>query len=1340
MSDRLVRKVNPAPEPGELPKPFSAYLKCPNIVLLGDPGAGKSYLLHHFATVEGGAQLQARDFLNLDIVSLSASKALFIDALDEKRAGRGDQSTIDEIVSKLCIVKPNQVRIACRAADWLGETDLAAFQAYFNRAGGNVVLSLEPLSDDECLIVLNEKGVAEPEKFLDEAKRRGLEELLTNPQNLIMLSDVVQKGSWPKSRTELFRVSVDLLLSEHSTAQTRKESGSYSSGELLEAAGGLCAVRLISDIDGISLSDTSPNDNFPSYRNINICDRGKDQAALGRRAFIGGPIAETVDYAHRTIAEYLAASWLAERIHAGLPIGRVRALIGVDGRPASELRGLHAWLAIFLPEHAATLIDADPFGVLSYGDASSLTSELRKHLLEALAKLADVDPWFPRGGNWSSSAVAALSSPDMAESFRAILKSKDAGFSLRSVVLDALSAGSPIPEMQPDLLAILTDSEAPYAERHASIEGLLGMGTGGADAVASVYAELGASEDDLRLRAQILHKLYRTHFGTAPVAALLNDAFKIEDDLVGGAFWYLPDAIPDDDVGDILDSLEFVRSRSTTRHDRRNAMEVLHVVDKLLVCFLSLHSDVDGERLLKWLDLRRQCGEGYGHGTADELKQALSSNKCALARLTDAAIRSLVVDDHSWGFIHRLRELTLFSLVNGLLLDRISQALDKERDGKKVFLYEIAITLTFHMGAEGSSIFERLYQYAESDEALLAVRTRCCFVEIPEWKKEENQRRNEHAAKHEAERVKNRSEFQESREQVRGGTHFGWLAWIGQVYFSRFSDVDSQVRPRDRLVTELGEENTQAALEGLVALVLQGHITALQDVVRMDSENKYCRWWYAVIAGLDEYTDAGHSIDALPDDYLRAVLAIDCLYPTFWHEGNTTHQIEHEWKRELLRMHPHLVVDAYSALTQACLARKAQYVHGLYELMHLDPLEPFRTHIAMALLKEFPTASTQALQYLLPAALSGGDLDQLLGLVRSGLAKCKAESITDSHGLWLATGFILAPSEFKLEIENLEKKASLDLIWALRDLMGFRRRSKTDGRSLSLEQLEYVARLTASHFARTQHPPTGWSGDTNPWDATEFVQKTINLISADTSAHASDTLTRLALDSATESYRDYVKHALAQQRIRRIDAQFQQPSWKEAVVALMNGIPAGIADLHALILAHLVDLGPHIASANTDIYKRFWNEDSHGRITVPKAEESCRDVLVELLRARLSHQEVAVEPEGHMASDKRADIVAMLPKMKVVIELKRDYHAEVWTAIQYQLDRFYTRDPEAQGFGIYGVFWYGVKRSHSIPNPPGSLSMPLSAAEMQRQLQSLIPSEKSIKLRVVVVDVSGEVP
>lgn len=60
-------------------------------------------------------------------------------------------------------------------------------------------------------------------------------------------------------------------------------------------------------------------------------------AALGRRIFDAGPEAETVDYSHRTMAEYLAAEFLAARVRGGLPFGRVQALIGADGHPSAEL-------------------------------------------------------------------------------------------------------------------------------------------------------------------------------------------------------------------------------------------------------------------------------------------------------------------------------------------------------------------------------------------------------------------------------------------------------------------------------------------------------------------------------------------------------------------------------------------------------------------------------------------------------------------------------------------------------------------------------------------------------------------------------------------------------------------------------------------------------------------------------------------------------------------------------------------------------------------------------------------------------------------------------------------
>jgi len=108
-----------------------------------------------------------------------------------------------------------------------------------------------------------------------------------------------------------------------------------------------------------------------------------------------------------------------------------------------------------------------------------------------------------------------------------------------------------------------------------------------------------------------------------------------------------------------------------------------------------------------------------------------------------------------------------------------------------------------------------------------------------------------------------------------------------------------------------------------------------------------------------------------------------------------------------------------------------------------------------------------------------------------------------------------------------------------------------------------------------------------------------------------------------------------------------------------------------------------------------------------------------------------------MAADKRADISVAMPGRKILCELKRDYHAEVWRAAEEQLDRFYTIDPEAKGFGVYGVFWFGDKRPSTVPTPPRGWPRPQSAGELEEKLREVIPKKKRDRLAVVVFDVSG---
>ena len=251
-------------------RPISAYDDAANIVLLGDPGAGKTHTFRECAARCGGRYVTARAFLVTPAVKFDGT--LFIDGLDEKRAGRSDRDTVDALVEKLFAVGPRKVRISCRVADWLGDSDLAALRPYFELSGDPVVLQLVRLSGDEQRAVLQAEGLSagDADAFLREASDRALGDFLENPQNLIMLLRAVQTGKWPETRKELFELSTQIMLKEFDQHRARSGSGVYTIDELRPAAGAVCAARLISDIEAVSLADHETSTTIPSYRSLSM--------------------------------------------------------------------------------------------------------------------------------------------------------------------------------------------------------------------------------------------------------------------------------------------------------------------------------------------------------------------------------------------------------------------------------------------------------------------------------------------------------------------------------------------------------------------------------------------------------------------------------------------------------------------------------------------------------------------------------------------------------------------------------------------------------------------------------------------------------------------------------------------------------------------------------------------------------------------------------------------------------------------------------------------------------------------------------------------------------------
>ena len=161
----------------------------------------------------------------------------------------------------------------------------------------------------------------------------------------------------------------------------------------------------------------------------------------------------------------------------------------------------------------------------------------------------------------------------------------------------------------------------------------------------------------------------------------------------------------------------------------------------------------------------------------------------------------------------------------------------------------------------------------------------------------------------------------------------------------------------------------------------------------------------------------------------------------------------------------------------------------------------------------------------------------------------------------------------------------------------------------------------------------------------------------------------------------------------------------------------------------LCELANKIRTGNTDDWRQHWNEPSNGDPT-PKHEDHCRDALLSDLRQRLP-QGIDAQPEGQYANDKRADMRISGGTFQVPVEIKKNSHPHLWSALHNQLIARYTTDPDTDGYGIYLVFWFGKDRT-----TPPSGTRPANAQELKEQLEATLSCEQARKISICVINVS----
>ena len=109
--------------------------------------------------------------------------------------------------------------------------------------------------------------------------------------------------------------------------------------------------------------------------------------------------------------------------------------------------------------------------------------------------------------------------------------------------------------------------------------------------------------------------------------------------------------------------------------------------------------------------------------------------------------------------------------------------------------------------------------------------------------------------------------------------------------------------------------------------------------------------------------------------------------------------------------------------------------------------------------------------------------------------------------------------------------------------------------------------------------------------------------------------------------------------------------------------------------------------------------------------------------------------EGRYANDKRADIRVSCRDFQVPVEIKKNLHPNLWSALREQLIARYARDPATDGYGIYVVLWFGGIDGRT-PSPPSG-GPPRDPGALRQRLQDTLTPEEARKISVCVIDVSA---
>lgn len=386
--------------------------ECQALVLLGEPGVGKSFELKALSDWErsGGEfgiyqllrqlsspdELQERVMARIDKAGERPASGvlLYLDALDEARCSQDALAVaLQELLRALTLRlgQPPRLRLTCRTAHWPEGLERGLKTLY---KSAFCVATLQSLSKHEAAVLAEDwlkigaKGdPLSGERLIDAMYFNHVGFLAEQPITLKMVCELPDPTKELGSRVSVFSKGITKLAREWDDQQEDAVANrrSLSSKHALRCATWLAALAMFSCDRDQWPGDVPDEDVLLKLAEV-LATTTKDLHAVIRSALFvatrGLSPLRARQFAHQSFSDFLAARWLAEEAQSD--VWRV-VLLTQEGRISREMQSVASWLAVLHTSFRRYATEMDPL-ILLGPDTRNLSPEERAGLFERLMR------------------------------------------------------------------------------------------------------------------------------------------------------------------------------------------------------------------------------------------------------------------------------------------------------------------------------------------------------------------------------------------------------------------------------------------------------------------------------------------------------------------------------------------------------------------------------------------------------------------------------------------------------------------------------------------------------------------------------------------------------------------------------------------------------------------------------------------------------------------------------------------------------------------------------------------------------------------------------------------